>query len=253
MVLYLRPTCSSTKKPDKTSSVVWGSAFVRFVVLVNPSTAITKDHGEKATVADIAENDLISFDGTLSTGADSLIIVAKNIRDSALQTEGKTVAGTVSSVSADSNSFVLTDKTLGKTTVSVSSATITKGARTISIGEMQAGDKVTSAAGMYDYTSKTLTATSVVVYQDASTFKPRNFEGSLKSISGTSFPVTLVVTVGTTDYAMYLAQGSTILNNAKKTTSLTRFVVGDKVRLYGSIRKTNLAEVDADTLRDLNF
>lgn len=231
----------------------WGTAFVRFVLLANSSTVITKDHGEKATVADIAEKDVISFDGTLSTGADSLVIVAKNIRDSALQSADKTVAGIVSSVDTSANTFVLTDKVFGKITVAVSSATITKGARTISINEMQVGDKVLSAPGTYDYTSKMLAATSISLFQTDSVFKPRNFEGSLKSISGTSLPVTLVVTVGSTDYAVYLGEKAAVLSKNKSATLLTRLVVGDKVRLYGTIRKTNLTEIDADTLRDLNF
>jgi tRNA(Ile2) C34 agmatinyltransferase TiaS len=44
-----------------------------------------------------------------------------------------------------------------------------------------------------------------------------------------------------------------VLNNAKKKTTLSRFVVGDTVRMYGSIRQNNLSEIDVDTIRDLAF
>ena len=110
-----------------------------------------------------------------------------------------------------------------------------------------------SAPGTYDYPTNTLTASSVDVYQSKSIFTSRNFEGTLKSICGTALPAVLTVTVGGTDYTAYLPDKSAVLKSNKSATSLTRFVVGDTVRLYGKIRQANLTEIDADTVRDLNF
>ena len=119
--------------------------------------------------------------------------------------------------------------------------------------DITAGDKILSVAGLYDYPSNTLTASNVEVFQSKTIFKPRNFEGTLKSISGTTLPVSLVVTVGSTDYTIYLNEKASVLKNNKKPTTLTRFVVGDTVRAYGSIRETNLTEIDAEIVRDTNF
>jgi hypothetical protein len=235
------------------SRAVWGTTFLRFVIVTSTSTVITKKYGESATAADIKEQDIIDITGTLANGGDSMVINAKTIRDTALQSAGKTFAGVVVSVSADSQTFVLNDKTFGKVTVAAGSATITKGARTIALSEMKAGDKVLNAPGTYTYTNNTLTASSVIVYQDDKIFLPRNFQGTLKSISGTTLPVTLVVTVDTTDYTVYVPVGTLILKNSKAATTLSRFVVGDTVRFYGVIRPTGLTEVDAQVLRDLNF
>jgi hypothetical protein len=231
----------------------WGSAFFRFVVLTNASTTVLKDHGEKATVADIKENDRISLTGSLENGADSMTIIASAIQDSALQKADKTVSGTISSVDYSAQTFTLTDKVLGKITVAVSGVDIIKGARTIAMGDVAVGDKIISASGTYDYSTDTLTASSVEVYQDKSVFTPRNFEGSLKSISGTSLPVTLVVSVGSTDYTVYVPVGSAVLKSSRATATLSRFLVGDTIRFYGTIRTTNLTQVDAEVIRDLNF
>ena len=231
----------------------WGSAFIRLVIVTDASTKVIKGHGESAGVADIAEQDIISLDGALATGADSMVILAKKITDSSLQSADKTFSGAVLSVDTNAQTFTLKDKVFGKVTVATVNATITKGARTISLLDMKAGDKVLNVPGTYDYTTNTLTATSVVVYQDEKVFLPRNFQGTLKSISGTELPITIVVTIGGTDYTVHVPVGSTILKNSKAPALLSRFVVGDTVRFYGVVRPINLTEVDAEVLRDLNF
>ena len=235
------------------SRAVWGTTFLRFVIVTSTSTVITKKYGESATAADIKEQDIIDITGTLANGGDSMVINAKTIRDTALQTAGKTFSAVVLSVDSGGQMFVLHDKTMGKTNVAIGGAPITKGARTITMDELKAGDKVLSVPGTYSYSTNTLNADSIVVYQDDKMFKPRNFEGTLKSISGTALPVTAVVTVGATDYTVYVPVGAPILKNSKAATVLSRYVVGDKVRFYGAIRPTNFTEVDAEILRDLNF
>ena len=61
------------------------------------------------------------------------------------------------------------------------------------------------------------------------------------------------IAVDGVDYKVYLGGQATILNKAKKPASLARFVEGDAVRFFGAVRQTNFEEIDADTLRDLNF
>lgn len=232
---------------------VWGSAFVRLVVLANPQTLIYKDHGEKALVSDISEGDYIDVQGTLATGADSILITATYIKDTALQTDAKTLSGTVLSVDTSARTLIINEKTYGKTTVLASRATITKGVRSIALGDIKAGDKILSVAGTYDHSANSIDASSVDVYQDSAIFTARNFEGTLKSISGSTLPVTLVVNVGGTDYTVYAPAGTAVLKKNRAEASLSRYLTGDTVRFYGAIRQTNLTEVDAEVLRDLNF
>jgi hypothetical protein len=236
------------------SRATWGEAFLRMVVLISASTTITKNHGEAATLEDIAEQHLLDIDGTLATGANSIVINAAHIRDTSLERESKTLSGLVKSLDAVGQSFVLSNKTFGTTRVEASDALIMKGQRPIPFGEIAVGDKVTSVSGTYDYAGSTLRASSISVYQDKSVFAPRNFQGTLKSISATQLPTVLVVTVASsTDYAVYLNEKGRILNKEKSATSLSRFVAGDTVRFFGVVRQTKLTEADAEVVRDLNF
>ena len=239
---------------DLFSRAVWGLAFIRIVLLPNASTTITKAHGEPATVADIQEQDVLDVTGTLVSGADTIMITPTTMRDQNLLSAGKTLTGIVKSTNLSAHTFVLTNPSFGNTTVQLTEgAQITKGQRTIFLPDLAIGDKVLSAVGTYDYSGNTFTASSLSVYQDPSVFVARNFQGTLKSIAGTSLPTSVVVTVSGIDYTVFLDAKASILSNAKKNASLSRFVAGDTVRFYGSIRQTNLTQIDSDTLRDLNF
>lgn len=231
----------------------WDTAFIRFVVITSPSTVITKDHGERATAADIADKDIISVEGKLATGGDSIVVNASSIEDSSLQTSTKSLSGTVSKIDTASRTLTLATKDFGSVSVSVGGASITKGVRTITLGDISAGDKITAASGVYDYSTNTLTATSLEVYQDKTVFAPRNFQGTLKSISGTTLPVTLVVSAEGKDYTVYVPASGAVLKSSRAAASLSRFLAGDTVRFYGTVRPTNLSEVDAEVIRDLNF
>src|SRR3989338_3002597 len=182
----------------------WGNAFIRVTVLVGTSTVIAKNHGEKTTVVGGREGQPLDVEGTVASGSDSLIVNASGIRVLSLVTESKTLAGKVQSINPSALSFVLPNSKFGSTTVvAPASVPITKGARTIEFGDIAAGDKVLSVSGTYDYSNNTLMARSLEVFQDKTMFTPRNFQGALKSISGTTLPVTAVILVGGTDYTVY--------------------------------------------------
>ncbi len=238
------------------SRVTWGNnVYVRVTVLARKDTAITKAHGEPANVNEIKEKDILDVEGRLSSGEGVLIINATRIRDTSLQVESKTISGTVASVSPESSLLVLSNTNFGPaTTVTLATSTIIqKGVRVIGLRDIHQGDRIPSAVGNYDYSKNVFSASLVEVHQDKSIFVPRNFQGTLKSISATTLPATLVIAVGNTDYTVYLAEGSSVLNSSKKSSSLTRFVAGDTVRFYGGIRQTNFEEIDAEVVRDLDF
>ena len=233
------------------SRVTWGSVFLRITVLAS-SAKIIKNNGGSATVEDIRVGDILSVKGTLAPGADSLVINALEVRDLSLNVESKNISGIIKMLNVPLNSFTLTDKKLGAVSV-VAPYKIQKGARTISVGELAVGDKILSATGSFDYATKTFTASDMEVYQDKSIFKAQNFQGTLKSLSNASLPANVAVTVGKNDYTVYLPATATVMSKNKAATALQRFTVGDKVRFYGAIRQTNLFEIDAEIIRNLNF
>lgn len=232
----------------------WGQAFVRTTLLLNASTTITKKHGESAVAADIREGDRIDVEGALSSGAEGLIITVRTLRDHALLRDGKTLSGTIASVAGGNDTFILNNKTFGTTTISVpSSVSIVQGARTITTADLRTGQKVLIASGTYDYAANTLTVNVLEIYQDPSVFKGRNFEGTLERIDATTLPTILTVRVGGSLYTVYLSGSTSVLSKSKVPAKLSRFMVGDTVRLFGTVRKTNLAEIDAEVIRDLQF
>ena len=245
-----------TQKSEKAgtnlfSRVTWGSVFLRITVLA-ASAKITKNNGGSATVEYIQVGDVLSVKGTLAPGADSLVINALQVRDLSLNVESKNISGIIKTLNVSLNNFTLTDKKLGSITV-VAPYNIQKGARVISAGELAVGDKILSASGSFDYLAKTFTASDMEVYQDKSIFKAQNFQGTLKSLSGTALPTSAVITVGKTDYTVYLAASAKVMSKNRAATTLQRFTIGDMVRFYGSIRQTNLQEIDAGLIRNLAF
>jgi hypothetical protein len=233
----------------------WGNSFVRFTVLTVPDTIpalIVRNHGGTTTVDEIQEGDLVSIQGTLVPAADSLQINAKKIVDFNLNKEPKTFSGTIKSVDINVGTFVLPTKLFGAVTVVAGTSTITKGVRIITPAELVKGDKVLSVSGSYDYTTNTLAADAIIIYQDKSVFVPRTFAGTVRSIAGTTLPTSVILDTPTASYTVYLPAGVQVLSNHADTT-LSRFAAGDKVRVFGAIRPTNLADIDASVIRDLNF
>ncbi len=240
--------------PNLFTRASWGNAFIRVVVLVSSSTAIAKNHGEKAAIDDIKEGQILDVDGTLAASGDNMIVNATRIRNTSLLRESKTISGLVRTIDTEAPSFVLPNASLGTTTVIVGgSIPIKKGARGVAFSDIKVGDKVLSVSGTYDYQTGILAATALEIFQDTAMFKPRNFEGTLKSISGTMLPATFVVTVGGTDYTVFLTKQTSVLKKNRSAATLGRFVVDDAVRFYGAIRQTNFTEIDAEIVRDLNF
>jgi hypothetical protein len=43
------------------------------------------------------------------------------------------------------------------------------------------------------------------------------------------------------------------MSKNKAATTLQRFTVGDMVRFYGSVRQTNLREIDSEVIRNISF
>lgn len=234
--------------------VYWGVSFLRVTVRTNDKTVFEKRFGQKITVKELSVGDFISVTGDLFEGSNSLDVVAKKVKNWSLQTLEESFSGTISELSASPAGYVLNSKTRGKVTLIVASSTpVMKGSLTLGTDALGVGVNVTSATGVFNNLNKTLTVQTIRIYQDMAKFKPRNFEGTIKSIDGNTLPTNMIVTVGGVDYTLPLADGVSILNNKRQEFSIARFIKGDKVRFYGAIRESQPNIVDATVLRNLSL
>jgi hypothetical protein len=233
---------------------VWDNVFIRITVLTNDKTDISKKYGEKSSVFDISDGDILNVEGALPSSSDSLNIQASKIVNLSLEKEDKEMSGEITKTTSSPPGFTMKSSSGNVVGVNILSGTvITKGVRNIGWSELAPGDIVNSIKGTFDYTNYTIEATSIDIYQDSSIFKPRNFQGTLISISGPDLPVTAIVQTEGRQYTVYFPSNAIVLNRARGNASLVRFVKDDTVRFYGAIRKNNLTEIDGEVLRNLNF
>ncbi len=232
----------------------WSLMYVRITVITAKDTVFLRAYGEPATVNDIKEGDLIDIEGKLSSGEGVLVIKPSKIRNVSLMRADKDFKGKVTGVSLGDQTMSLTRTDASTTTLKLTATTtISKGVRLIAPADVQTGDSIMSAQGEYDYKTNTLKARKIEVYQDPAVFNGRNFQGTLKALSASTLPTVATVTIDGNDYLVYLPANTAVLNTAKKAAQLARFVVGDTVRLFGTIRPANLKEIDAEVFRDLAF
>ncbi|MFA6077568.1 MAG: hypothetical protein WC724_00955 [Candidatus Paceibacterota bacterium] len=224
------------------SRLIWGESFVRITVKANSKTKFANKYGEPMLAKEIAEGDILVVEGELESASQTITVIPSVIRDISNQTQNNEFSGTVSNIRLDSDTFTLTTKTKGAITISVNNGTSTqirKGSRIINLSSLRNGDKVTKVDGVLNHATNQMIARSVVVYVDMKTFKPRNFEGKIKEISGTTLPLIFTATVGGVDYSVKLNEATVVLNNLRKSVKLSRFEAGDKVRFYGEIEEAD--------------
>ena len=122
----------------------------------------------------------------------------------------------------------------------------------VNLGEVAVGDTVSfqgqlaTASGGLVVNAKVVKDWSIVAAQN----QPRVFEGTLKSLAGTTVPTSMVLTVGNVDYTVNIAANISVLNNLWLTTSLANFRVGDRVRVYGALSGTT---INASVVRDTSI
>ncbi len=231
----------------------WGDAYVRFTIKTNSKTKILRATNEETTMAEVSEGDLLDVTGELESGGNSLIVVASTIRNSSVDKKQATFSGKVSGVDLASRSFTLVTKT---DTITVQTGTTTqflKGTRTLDLEHVSVGDTVLKTSGDYNLTSKLLSAQLVTTYVDLNNYKPRNFDGVLAEVSGTSLPTSVRVTVGNIKYTVNIKETTSLLSKTRSTVVLSRFVVGDKLRLYGAIREVDDPIIDAEIVRNMSL
>jgi hypothetical protein len=239
------------------SRLYWGESFIRITVKANSKTKFANKYGEPMLFKEIKEGDILVAEGELESASQALTIIPSVIRDISNQTENNEFSGTVSNIRHDADTFSLATKNKGTVTVSVNNGTTTeirKGSRIIGLSSVREGDKVTKVDGVFNHATNQMVARNISVYVDMKTFKPRNFQGTIKEISGTALPLTFTATVGGVDYSVKLNEKTAILNNLKKTAKLSRFEAGDRIRFYGSIEESDSLIIGkVEVLRNLDL
>jgi len=230
-----------------------GLAYIRLLVKTTPGTKVYRRYGDEIAMNRIVAGDTINIEGKIENGADSLSLIADKLTDFSDQTEITGFRGNIASVDPSGQSIILSAINQGQITVALSSTTqIKKGSRIITADLIHPGDRITDTVGTFDHGTQTLSATVIVIYTNMKIYAERNFQGTLKAISGGS-PQTLTVTTEGKDYSVVLPANTAILNNKRKNVSLQRFVVGDTVRVYGNIREAEDPIIDAQIVRNISL
>lgn len=223
--------------------IYWKDVFLRATIITDTKTSIIKRYGETASAADLKEGDIIDVEGSFPNSAEVLLVQARSIVNHSLQKEALTTKGTVVSVSPESDEFKMRTWRGTLITVTASGASMKKGIIPVNVAKLAAGDRILEVSGTYDFSTKTLAASSIDVWQDSSVFAPHNFQGKIKSISGTSFPAEITVALTKKDYVVSIGAETALMNKNREPVSLSRFLVGDTVRFYGAIREDDLDRV----------
>jgi len=236
--------------PTFYARLYWGDAFIRIIIETNAATKFFRATGEPTTLAEISQGDTLDVSGGLESGANSLTIIAASVKNSSVDKKQSVFSGKVSAIDMNGGTFSLDTRTDGTVTVMTNATTtFIKGSRTLDLAHIKIGDTISKAAGDYDIPSKTLMAVSVTTYIDTNYYKPKNFQGTLQSVSGS----TLTVQISGISYTVNLNGNANILSKNKKPALLARFVPGDTVRIYGAIREVDDPIIDADIVRDLSL
>lgn len=232
----------------------WDNAFIRWTIRTDNKTEIVKMFGGAIKVSDIKVGHILNAQGAMVSGSDTLNLNASFVRDLSLENEQATFSGIVSLIDATANKIILKTSESKDLIVKLNSATFKKGNIFVPLSKIKIGDKATSVIGVYHQPTETIEAVSLEFSQNTSIFAPRNFEGVMDKLNGKTLPTTASVTVGGKSYTVYLAADTQVLRSNKSKTTLERFVDGDRVRFYGSIRETvEQNEIDAEIIRDLDL
>ncbi|MDO8482373.1 MAG: hypothetical protein Q7S86_00980 [bacterium] len=230
-----------------------GLAFIRILIKTDKTTAVQRRFGDRILISQIEAGDIVNLEGKIENGADSLSIVASKLVNFSNQKEISSFKGTIIGRGSKEGSFTLMTENQSAIQISTGTTTqIRKGSRIITPDLVRNGDRVTDTVGTFDHTSKNLDANVVVIYADMNVYQPRNFEGTLKTVTpGT--PTTLILNTEGKDYTVILQNNAEILNKARKSVSIKRYLEGDTVRVYGAVREAEEPIIDVEVVRNVSL
>lgn len=232
----------------------WGVLPVRWVIRTNEKTKYTHRFGNPIVFSKLSVGDFLTIEGAFNGSSDSMGVDAKSIKNWSVSTEGSSFAGKVVSAPDVNGAFILQQGDGNTVFVKPNpNASVLRGVVPIQPAAIVLNDTILESTGVYNHLDRSLAANSIKIYQDKQKFAPRNFEGTMMRLDGTTLPTTATIKVGNTEYRVILSEKASILKKDKSKVTLQRFMEGDKVRFYGSIREAEWTTVDAEVLRTLEF
>lgn len=232
----------------------WGDAFVRFTVKTGIQTKFLRATGELTNLSEINVGDYLDITGQLESGSDILSVIATTITNSSVQKEQASFSGKISSIDSGLTQFSLVTKNAGQVTIATDGNTVfTKGSRTLDFAHLKVGDTITKTAGDYNLPTKTLQATTVKTYVDPAFYLPKTVEGKLVEVISATAPFSIKVNISGVVYLVNLNDKTQILNKNRAAVVLNRFVVGDNIRVFGTVREIDDPVIDAEVVRNTNL
>jgi hypothetical protein len=235
------------------STLVGEAAFttgkLNVTVTTDSNTKFFRRFESAASLSQLSVGDYITVSGTLSVSGNAFTLAAKTVQDNSIQFRtGTTFNGSVTSVTS-SSTFVLASKDQGALVVTTNGATkIYLNNALVTGSQVVVGSNVT-VTGLFNNAARTVLADTVHIKSNAMTQKTI-FEGTLKSVSSTTVPASVTVTISGKDMTVNVPVGISIVNARYLPTTLSTFKAGDKVRIYGMVNATNNLVIDASILRD---
>ncbi|HBM46047.1 MAG: hypothetical protein UT05_C0020G0003 [Parcubacteria group bacterium GW2011_GWF2_38_76] len=233
----------------------WEESSIKITIKTEKASSVTKKYGEPITVAEMKVGDRLNVEGFLENGTDTLTIIAKTIKNLSNEKQSGKFSGTIIG-SAPNNSGLLLKTDSGETITlgNNSSIVVEKGTRRLGYYDIKIGDRVLEVEGVLNRANNAMDTKKVKIYIDLSVFNPRNYQGKLKSLSGTELPTTATITVEGKDYTVKLGANTVVMNNKRYNTRLSRFVVGDTVRFYGAIPEgDDMTYVIGEVIRNVDL
>ncbi len=204
------------------------------------SATVTRRKGGTMPVSDMQIGDRLEVRGTKI----GLTIDAKKIRD--LSQQRARLDGSISSVNAAAQNFVLMDTDRGTVTVSVTAQTkLTENGDVVAFGRLTAGQRVT-VSGIWNTASKTVKAEEVRI---TSGWQVIVFDGTVTAKTDTLLTVTR--TGDGTSFSVN-ASRAMVMSNFYAILSLGDLRVGDSV-LVGGIHSLDSTSVTAFFIRDASL
>jgi hypothetical protein len=165
-------------------------------------------------------------------------------------------------VTAISGPTVSAMTVFGSTTVSWSITTtlstqfVDKGGRNLGISGIAVGDIVSFSGSLNGSASSLTVAANVVkdwsknVKQNEKQNEKHTFSGTLQTLPASTTPTTFLLAVQDTTYTVAVPSGISILNKIWLPVSLSTFVLGDRVNVYGAVDASSTSVINASVVRN---
>ena len=235
--------------------LIWGNSYVRLTVRATDATKFLRKYGEVGALDEVREGDYLDLAGELESSSNALTLLASGITDQSIETQANEFSGAVRAVGTTADNFVLATKQVGDIVVYLSTTTtIQKGSRMIQPTGIHAEDTIMRVTGVFNHANKTMQANSILVYIDKKLFVPQAFEGRLKiAPTGSALPLDLTVSIGNQDFTVTIPATASVLTKKRATANISRFLVGDHVRIYGTRKEDDSPIINAEVIRNLDL